>query len=157
MIVGARQGVIVGPGTGRSEAEARVFQVNHQIVMPQSPATGMPTGKRYHKLLTLRRDFSPASIGIREAISTNEVLTEVRIRFFLRDVRAPLGPARQLYTVQLFNANVCGVRMMLPYTRSEAKGGSEPLNEEVSFSYLTIRWTWNDPQMVAEDDWLIAR
>jgi type VI secretion system secreted protein Hcp len=152
MIVGARQGLILGPG--KSEAEGRVFGVDHQIVVSRSPAAGMPTGKRYHKLLTVRRDFSPVSLGIREALSTNEILPEVRIRFYLP---TPLGPPKQQFTLQLFNANVCGVRVILPYTRTLAKRGAQTMSEEVSFTYLSIQWTWNDPPMVATDDWMLAR
>ncbi len=47
--------------------------------------------------------------------------------------------------------------MLLPYTRSTAKGGPQLLNEEISFTYLSIQWTWNDPPMAAADDWMIAR
>jgi type VI secretion system secreted protein Hcp len=154
MLVGERQGLIAGPGSGRPEAECRVFSVIHEIVAPRSPATGVPTGKRHHKLLTIRRDVSAASIGIRQAFASNEILTEVRLRFYQP---TPLGTPKQHYTIQLFNAHVCALRMMLPYTRAQSRGGPIALYEEVSFAYLSIQWTWNDPQMVAADDWLIAR
>jgi type VI secretion system secreted protein Hcp len=154
MVLGQRQGLIVGPGPGRPEAEGRVFSVFHEIVAPRSPATGLTTGKRHHKPVTLRRDVSAASIGIRQAFASNEILTEVRLRFYQP---TPLGTPKQHYTIQLFDAHVCALRLILPYTRSQAKNGPLSLYEEVSFVYLSVAWTWNDPQMVAEDDWLIAR
>jgi type VI secretion system secreted protein Hcp len=154
MLVGERQGLFLGPGSGRHEAESRVFSVNHEIVAPRSPATGLTTGKRHHKPLTLRRDVSVASIAIRQAFVSNEILTEVRLRFYQP---APLGTPKQHYTIQLFNAHVCALRMVLPDTRAHTKTGPIALYEEVSFAYLSIQWTWNDPQMVADDDWMIAR
>jgi type VI secretion system secreted protein Hcp len=127
--------------------------VNHEIVVPRSPATGLPTSKRHHKLLTLRREVSQASIGIRQAITSNEILSEVRIRFYQA---MNLGTPRQTYMIQLFKAHCCALRLNLVNTRAQAKG-SIGLFEEVSFAYLTIQWTWNDPNMVATDDWLAGR
>jgi type VI secretion system secreted protein Hcp len=154
VIVGERQGLILGPATGRPEAECRVFSVIHEIVAPRSPATGIPTGKRHHKLLTVRRDVSMASVGIRQAFCTNEILKEVRLRFYQPTL---VGTPKQHYTIELSNAHVCAVRMTLPHTRAQAKRGPIALYEEVSFAYLTIQWTWNDPNMVATDDWLVGR
>jgi type VI secretion system secreted protein Hcp len=154
MLVGERQGLIAGHGTGRPEAECRVLSVTHEIVVPRYPATGLPTGKRHHKLLMLRRDVSAASIGIRQAFAAGEKLTEVRLSFFQAQ---PFTTPKQHYTLQLFNAHVCSLRMVQPYTRSLNKGAPQVLYEEVSFAYLTIQWTWTDGGLVACDDWLIAR
>ena len=144
----------MGPGSGRPEAEGRVLWLQHEIVAPRSPATGLPTGKRHHKLLALRRELTAPSIGIRQAFATNEILTEVRLRFYQT---AGLGVPKQTYTIQLFKAQVIGWRMVLPYTRAQNKDVHPSIHEEISFSYLSIVWTWNDPQMVASDDWLVAR
>jgi len=155
MLVGERQGLILGPGSGRPESESRVLSVTHEIVAPRNPSTGLPTGKRHHKLLVLRRDFSPASIGIQQALVTNEILSEVRLRFYQP---APLGTPKQHYTIQLFNGYVCSARVTLPDTRSSrSRVGPNVLSEEVSFAYLHIQWTWTDPHMTADDDWLVAR
>ena len=154
-LVGTRQGPIAGPGSGRTDAECRVAVVLHEIVCPRSPASGLPTGKRHHKPLMMRRDVNAVSIGIRQALTTNEILSEVRLRFYQP---APLGTPKQHFTIQLFDAYVSGMRMVLPDTRSPSKRLQHlGLFEEVSFNYLRIQWTWNDPQRIAADDWLIAR
>jgi type VI secretion system secreted protein Hcp len=154
MIVGERQGLILGPETGKPSPECRVVWVNHQIVAPRIPGTGMTTGKRHHKQFSLRRDVSGASIGIFQAFTTAENLTEVRLRFYQATA---LGVANHAYTIQLFNAQVCAVRMSLPDTRALVKGNQLTLNEEISFTYLRIHWTWQNPLLVADDDWLLAR
>jgi type VI secretion system secreted protein Hcp len=154
MIVGERQGLLLGPGTGRPEAECRVLRVNHQIVVPRSPATGLTTTKRYHKPLSLRREVSVASLGIRRALATMENLTEVELRYYQV---TPLGVSKHAYTIQLFNAQVCAVRMVQPYTRASSKSVHLALHEEISFTYLHVQFTWQSPLQVADDDWLVAR
>ncbi len=156
LLVGERQGVLVGRGASKAkDGDARVFSVFHEIVAPRSPATGLSTGKRHHKLLTFRRNVSAATVGIQQAFATMENLTEVSLRFFQS---SPLGVPQQVYTIQLFNAHICALRMLLPPTRSlSATNRERALFEEVSLAYLTIHWTWQDPLMSASDDWLVAR
>jgi len=155
-LVGARQGIIIGQGASKPrDMERRVHFVTHEIVAPRSPATGLSTGKRHHKLLLLRREVSSATIGLHQAFASFENLTEVNLRFFQS---SPLGVPKLIYTVQLVNAHICGLRIQLTPTRTTAKGTREArFHEEVSLAYLTINWTWHDPNMVATDDWMIAR
>jgi type VI secretion system Hcp family effector len=120
----------------------------------------MPTKKRHHKPLTLRRDVSAASIGIRQAFATNENLTEVRLRVYQAATPgAPGAPGvpKPNYTIQLFNAHVCALRMVLPYTRAPSKSGYLVMNEEIAFTYVHVQWTWQSPLLVADDDWSVAR
>lgn len=156
LLVGARQGIIIGPGASKPrDAEWRVLSVHHEVVVPRSPATGLATGKRHHKLLVLRREVSSASVLLHQAFVTMENLTEVSLRFFQS---SPLGIPKNTYTIQLFNAHICGLRQHLPLTRTHTTHGREQkFMEEVSLAYLTIHWTWNDPQSVATDDWLTGR
>jgi type VI secretion system secreted protein Hcp len=150
LVVSERQGSLVGSG---SEAERRVFLVNHEISSPRMPGTGLSTGRRHHKPLVLRRDVSPASLGLRRAFATNEWLMEVRLQCYQP---TSLGVPQHRYTIQLFNASICSMRLVLPYTRS-TKSRVEALQEEIGFAYLRIEWTWHQPPMSASDDWLIAR
>jgi type VI secretion system secreted protein Hcp len=174
MLVGERQGLITKTGAGKLSApEVRVFHVSHKIVSPRSPHSGLSTGKRHHKPLLIRKEVNASSIGIARALSDNENLTEVRLRFY---APGPIGP-RQHFTLQLFNATLCSVRTFLPYTRAAPRtaataghdGGRAPMPpgkrgapyltmwEEVTFTYLTIQWSWNETHWVAQDNWLSAR
>ncbi len=154
MIVGERQGLILGPGTGRPQTECRLLRVSHQISIPRIPSTGMTTSKRHHKPLSLRREVSVASIGIRQAFASMENLTEVRVSCYQV---TPLGVPKLAYTIQLFDAHVSGLRMVQPNARTAARNGTLALNEEVSFTYLGVEWTWHHPHLSASDEWLIAR
>jgi type VI secretion system secreted protein Hcp len=151
MLVGERQGIITGPGSGRPPA--KVLSVFQQIVLPRSPATGQPTGRRHHKRLVVGKEFDAASIGIEQASAQAERLTEVRLRCFRPTA---LGIPKHYFTIQLFDANICELRTMLPDTRARTNENRR-MWEKVSLVYLRIRWTWTDPPMVAEDDWLSGR
>jgi type VI secretion system secreted protein Hcp len=153
-IVGEQQGPLLGPGAGRPEAECRVLWANQQITVPRNPHTGMPTNKRHHKPFMIRREVSAASIGIRQAFASMEKLTEVRLNYLQP---TPLGVLKNQYTVQLFNAFICGVHLRQPLSRTSVKTAHLPLNEVIGFTYLSIRWTWHNPLLVSDDDWLIAR
>lgn len=150
LVVGERQGSLLGAS---SEAERRVYFITHEISVPRMPGTGLPTGKRHHKPLLLRRDVSPASLGLQRAFATSERLTELRLQCFQA---TSLGVPQHRYTIQLFDASICSMRVVLPYTRA-TKTRVESLQEEIGFTYLRIQWTWHQPPMSVTDDWLIAR
>ncbi len=166
MLVGERHGLLTGPGSAGgsstlSQTEVPVFYTSHEIVAPRSPSSGLPTGKRHHKPLLVRRVVTGPSMGIRQAFVDNENLTEVRLRYFQPAFQ---GGAKQYFTIQLFNANISSIKTMLPYTRAVlkanaafTKGNNLLLWEELSFTYLRIQWTWNDPPRSDSDDWLAAR
>ncbi len=161
MLVGERQGLLTKSGSGQSpETEIRVFFTSHEIVCPRSPASGLPVGKRHHKLLLLHTEFTSASIGIHRALTENEPLT-ARLRYFQP---SPQGILRLAYTIDLSGASLVGVRTVMPDTRTTRKkgpgfvrGSDLPLWQELSFTYLRVQWTWSNPQVTGSDDWLIAR
>jgi type VI secretion system secreted protein Hcp len=152
-IIGERQGSILVPG-GAADLECRVYFISHQIVAPRIPGTGLTTGQRYHKPLSLRRDVSAASIALQEAFGKQETLTEVTLECYQA---TPLGLPQQTYTLQLFDAHIVSLRVVLPYTRRGSRVRPAALQEEISFTYRCVQWTWNHPVHTASDDWLIAR
>ena len=56
------------------------------------------------------------------------------------------GNARLLRTVDLVNPDVCGVSHSFSAEDMRER-------EHVAFCYETIRWTWQDGGITAEDDW----
>jgi type VI secretion system secreted protein Hcp len=54
-----------------------------------------------------------------------------------------VGGEQQHYTVRLTNARVVSIRQRMPNTRDPELARHETF-EEVSFSYQTITWIWND-------------
>jgi type VI secretion system secreted protein Hcp len=105
----------------------------HEIVSPRDPASGLPTGQRQHKPLTITKPMDASSPFFLEALFTNENLTSVLIGLL-----SPSG--EEVATVKLTNASVS----------DDVQHGS---SESISFTYQKITWTWLDGGITAEDDW----
>ncbi len=104
------------------------------VVSPRDPASGLPTGKRMHKPLTITKEIDATSPLFYNACVTNENLTSVVI-----DLDAPGGttPATR---IELTNASC-----------SELEHDGQ--TETVSFTFQKIQWTYLDGAISAEDDW----
>jgi type VI secretion system secreted protein Hcp len=104
----------------------------HEIVSPRDPASGLPTGKRMHKPITITKQLDATTPLLLNALVSNETLTSVLIGLD-RD-------GKQVATVKLTNASISDY---------VATGG----NENWSFTYQKIEWTWLDGGITAQDDW----
>jgi type VI secretion system secreted protein Hcp len=104
----------------------------HEIVSPRDPASGLPTGKRQHKPITLTTAWGRSTPLLINALVTNENLTSVLIGL-LRD-------GQQVATIKLTNANV-------------AQYDQHGDDVTFQFTYQKIEWTWLDGGIVTEDDW----
>jgi type VI secretion system secreted protein Hcp len=105
---------------------------SHEIVSPRDPSSGLPTGKRQHKPLTITKEIDKATPLLLRALTTNENLTSVLLSLTKNGT--------QIATVTLTNANIAGY---------VAHG----LTETWSFTYQKITWTWVDGGITASDDW----
>jgi type VI secretion system secreted protein Hcp len=105
---------------------------SHEIVSPRDPASGLPTGKRMHKPLTITKVMDKSTPLLLSALTTNENLTSVTLSLTQNGT--------QVATVKLTNANISSY---------VAHG----LTETWSFTYQKITWTWVDGGITAEDDW----
>lgn len=127
-ITGERQGEFQGSDGPMME----IISFSHEIVSPRDAASGLPTGRRQHKPITITKEIDKASPLIFQALVDNENLTEILIGL-LKDGNA-------VATVRLTNASVAG----------RAQKGNY---ETISFVYQRIEWTWLDGNITAEDDW----
>lgn len=74
------------------------------VISPRDPASGLPTGKRMHRPLSLRLRSSAATVMFANAIAYNENLTSVKVIWLATDPdTGSREPRQQLYLV---NANV---------------------------------------------------
>jgi type VI secretion system secreted protein Hcp len=121
---------IVGQGF---DTPSLVIAVSHEIVSPRDPQSGLPTGKRQHKPLTIRKEIDKSTPLLMRAIFTNQNLPTVTV-----NLNGPDGKVEA--TVKLTNASVA----------DHVQQGS---TETVSFTYQKITWTWVDGGITAEDDW----
>ena len=149
-VTGEIQGEIKGSVTtaGREDS-MEVIGFSHEVISPRDAASGLPTGKRQHKLLTITKEIDKATPLLANALSQNENITEMELRFW-RPSRS--GKEYQYYTIELVNASISGIQ-------SEMLNNKYPENikhnvrEHVSFSYQKIIWTYEDGGITAEDDW----
>jgi type VI secretion system secreted protein Hcp len=153
-IVAERQGPIHGSVTQKGrEGKILVLAVQHEIVCPRDPQSGIPTGKRMHKPLTVIKELDSSSPLLYAVLCTNENIRDARLEFW---TTTPTGQEKQHYTVRLTNANISSINFKLPNIRS-ARLQRLTEYEEVALTYQKIEWTWNDGGISAADDWETPR
>ena len=125
--------MVTGQKTGQfSASPIDVTSISHEIVSPRDPASGLPTGKRQHKPITITTEWGATTPLFLNALTQNENLTSVLIGL--------LKNGQQVATIHLTNASISD------YVE---QGG----NVQISFTYQKIEWTWTDGGITAEDDW----
>src|SRR5215831_12661107 len=138
-IVAERQGPISGSVTQKGrEKKILVIAVQHEIVAPRDPQSGIPTGKRMHKPLTIIKELDASSPALYDILCTNENIREARLEFW---TATPTGQEKQHYTVELTNANISTIAFKMANIR-QPKLARLAEYEEVSFTYQKIQWTW---------------
>jgi type VI secretion system secreted protein Hcp len=132
---GTIEGGVVSAG---NEGAINVLGFSHSVVSPRDPASGLPTGKRQHKPVTITKPVDKSTPLLMNSLVNNENLPTVELRFFQRN---GAGEMVQYYTITLTNANIATVESEIPNY------------ESVSFTYQKITWTYEDGGITAEDDW----
>ena len=131
---------IKGAKQGQFKGEAMSSQIRLVNVVRDTPmATAMPTGRRMHSTITITKEIDKASPMIFQALSTNEVLSEVVINF-----NGASGGPKTAQKIVLTNATILSVR----------KAGG---NEIITLDYQNIQVTWTDGGKTATDDWEVPK
>jgi len=123
---------VTGQKQGSFAKGIAVIAVSHEIVSPRDPASGLPTGKRQHKPITITMELGATTPKFLNALVTNENLTSVLIGL--------LRNGTKVATIKLTNANV-------------ARYGQTDQNVQLDFTYQKITWTWVNGGITASDDW----
>jgi type VI secretion system secreted protein Hcp len=148
-ITGQRQGQIRGDVTDKGkEGTIKGVTVSHEIISPRDPATGLPTGKRQHKPLTIRMEIDRSTPPLYSALVSNENLTTVEIKFYRPNGQ---GISQNYFTIKLTNASIASINLAHPDPRDAILPYIEYL--DVAFTYQKIEWTWIDGGITAQDDW----
>ncbi len=148
-VTGAAQGEIQGGVTQKGrEGSIEVISLEHQIISPRDPASGLPTGKRQHGTVKITKELDKSSPLLHQAMTNNENLTNVTIQFWRPN--GATGQEIQHYTVTLINASVSSIRLWKPNTK-DPSAASSPDMEEIQFTYQRIVWTWVDGGISSED------
>jgi type VI secretion system secreted protein Hcp len=148
---GRKTGEIKGSVTQKGrEGKIMVIAASHEILSPRDPASGLPTGKRQHQPLAITKEVDRSSPLLYQALANNEPLDVWELQFWRP---APTGIEQQHYTIELTNASIVSIDMHMPNNKDAALMKLET-NEEVTFAYEQIQWTWTqDGGITARDDW----
>jgi len=116
------------------------------VTSPRDAASGLPTGKRMHRPVSLRVRRSGATLLLGNALSRNENLSDVRIKWFGIDPDdGSQTPTQELFLV---NANIASFSM---YTISEQ--GELVTYVDVTMTYQKIGIHDAVTGIAYEDDW----
>lgn len=153
---GQKQGEIKGSVTQKGrEGSIMVIAVDHSIMSPRDPASGLPTGKRMHKQFVVTKEIDKSSPLLYSMLVNNENIPTWELQHWTPQVGGAVGGGgteKQHYTVKLTNANVASIdSQMLNNKNPELMRYAEC--ERVAFTYQKISWTWTDGGITAEDDW----
>jgi type VI secretion system secreted protein Hcp len=144
---GSTQGLISSGDTVGGFTDAiQIYSYSHQVSTTRDAASGLPTGKRQHKPITIIKPIDKSTPLLMNALVTNENLTTIKFRMFTVDAAGTTN----YFTVELVNASVADI-----LHESVGVGGSaDPApREHVSFVYQTIIWTFENGGITAQDDW----
>ena len=139
---GQKQGAIKGDSKVQTDA-IDVLGFSHSIVSPRDAASGLPTGKRQHKPLTITKEIDKSTPLLFNVLTTNENLPEFKLEFYRP---SPTGATEMYYTIELVNANIASISSF------QSSSSSLP-REHISFVYEKIIWTWTEGGITVEDDW----
>jgi type VI secretion system secreted protein Hcp len=117
-----------------------VLEFSHAIVSPRDSASGLPTGKRQHKPVTVTKPVDKSSPILLKACIGGEPFERVEIMTLVRTSTGFVP----FVTVSLDNAFVGSIN---------PQGGLDRPTEEVAFYYNRISFTYAETGTTVEDFW----
>lgn len=150
-LVGSKTGVIAGSARQETrKGKITVIAYEHRIDAERHgdeplARTGMPTDKRRHGVLVVRKEFDHASPLLHKAHAEEDVFTTCSLHCW-RVPPAGGGPQgvreENHWTVKLANARIAAIRTVMENARLTAFA-SMPEYEEVEFTYESILFGWS--------------
>lgn len=123
-----------------------VEHLSWSVISPRDAASGLPTGKRMHRPVTLGARMSAATLQLGTALTDNDNLTTVQLLFFSAD--ADTGVQTLSRTMTLTNASVASLSV---YT---IRDDDELLTfMDVSFTYQKVGIEDYAHGISYQDDW----
>ena len=137
IIKGQKQGTFHGAATARGNSnEISCLKFNYEVISPRDAASGLPTGKRQHKPITIEKEWGEASAQIFSALVNNENLTTVTINFYKTVAQ---GNGEQLdYRITLTNASIIDFHQHIGDPKPDGTPDTKRY-EDVSFTFQKIR------------------
>lgn len=140
-----------GSSYGGEEGSIEIPGFSQTIVAVRDAASGLPTGKRQHKPITITKEIDKSTPLLQQALSRNEVVDGV-IHFY-RPMQT--GGQEQYYTVEFTNGRIAGIRQEM-LNNKYPENFNLPMMEKVTFVYQNITWTWEDGGIESQAAWDVA-
>ncbi|MDR1870658.1 MAG: type VI secretion system tube protein Hcp [Deltaproteobacteria bacterium] len=149
-VSGASQGDIKGdcPQGGDKKDKIILYGIDHSVEIPKDTHTGLPTGQRIHKPLTVTKHKDQASPKLFKACCTGETATVTIDNYRIK----PDGTEEKYFTIKLEDAIVVEIKERTPLTFLPENKPFYDM-EDISFTYSKITWTYNDGNIEYVDDW----
>jgi type VI secretion system secreted protein Hcp len=153
---GASQGQSPRPA---HKSEIPVLRVDYQVESPRDVATGKASGKRYHRPLTILKEWGASSPQFFAACWTNELISTLKLTFWQKDAN---GADQQHYQITLTNAYVVKARAYTGDANSDDSSANTAKNaseydtmelEEISFAFDKIQVEDMIAKTIAADSW----
>lgn len=156
-IKGQKQGQFKAEATApkRKDRWIPFSSFEYEVDAPRDSASGLPTGKRQHKPITVVKEWGAATTQIFGALVANETLQDVIFEFIKTN---PSGEEHVFHRITLTSATISRVRQFTG-TPEEAAGGTPKHSaavlalEAVSFVFQKILIENPDSKTSAQDDW----
>jgi len=148
---GVKQGAFKGGSLRKGWTDASEgFGLDYKVEAPFDANRGHYSGKRRWQPLLLRKEVDAASPQYITAVTTNETLSTVTIKFW--NVTAD-GKENNHYTIVLTNAAVVGVRTFFGQDATHSEGRDTFEQEEISLAFQAIDVTWTKGGITVHDAW----
>ncbi len=154
-IKGHKQGVIKGNVIQKGkEGSIAVFQIQHQVMSPRDAASGMATGKRIHKPVTIIKEVDTASVKLMNALITNESLNEVIINCWRPQSAGNITNAAgdvNYYRIKLTDAFISNISQNLGAENNTTEK-KYAATEIIELWYKKIEWNYLEGAAVRGED-----
>lgn len=151
---GENQGKIDGSCEITGHKDKILIQaIEHNIELPKSPQSGLPTGKRQHLGIKLTKEIDKSSPKIYQALCSGEQMKSALIEFYRI---SPKGTEEKYYSIKLENAVFVASSLWVPNCL-DSKNKEMGHMEDFSLTYEKVVWTWEPDGIEAEDSWLAPK
>lgn len=120
------------------------------VVTAREATTGMVTGRRQYGPLIVRKRIDKSSPLLMKALVENHKIDGL-FKFF-RPNPAGDGTTEQFFTVEIKAGHVSAIKQLVPNTIAAGTSG-EPPQEEISFVFRDITWTYTQGGITHTDTW----
>jgi len=143
------QGESTQTSLGRDKS-IECLSFEHEVNTARETASGMATGRRTYVPIKIRKRIDRSSPLICQALVNNE---EISGKFmFFRPSHHGDGTTHQFYTVEISQGRIASVRQFIDDSTSDEHAHRDP-EEEVTFTFHKITWTYTEGGITAEDSW----